>query len=115
MTFLISGPITGVENYKQNFNMAEMFLKLNGNSAINPARMPEGLTPADYMRVSLAQVEAADAILLLPGWRESKGACIEKLYAEYIGKKVFHLDVGEVFQDEEGQNILGPLVIVEGE
>ena len=114
MTFMISGPITGVEDYRKNFKLAESFLKRKGYSAINPAIMPEGLTRADYMRVSLAQIEAVDAILMLPHWRESKGACIEKLYAEYLGKKVFFLHTGEIFQTGDGQCFQGPVVMEEG-
>lgn len=35
-------------------------------------------------------LEAADAILLLADWKESRGAQIEKALAEYTGKAVFY-------------------------
>lgn len=34
-------------------------------------------------------VNAADAVLLLDGWEQSTGATIEKLFAEYQGKKIY--------------------------
>ena len=90
MTVYLSGKITGKADYANSFMFWSGICERQGMTTINPCFMPEGLTPTDYMRVSIAQIEAADAILMLPDWKESKGAIIEKLYAEYIGKKVLY-------------------------
>ena len=42
------------------------------------------------MRICTAMLEAADAIVLLQDWQESKGARIEKLLAEYTGKTIIY-------------------------
>jgi hypothetical protein len=34
-------------------------------------------------------LDAADAVLLLDGWEQSTGATIEKLFADYQGKKIY--------------------------
>ena len=94
MKVYISGRISGDPAYKEKFMKAETTLKGWGDTVINPAWLPKGLTPASYMRISIAAVEAADVLLLLPGWEQSKGAMIEKLYAEYIG-----VHTCEVLQD----------------
>ena len=91
MKVYISGRISGDPAYKEKFLKAEATLKGWGDTVINPARLPEGLTPASYMRISVAAVEAADFLVLLPGWEQSKGARIEKLYAEYIGLHTYEL------------------------
>lgn len=78
----ISGPITGIKNYQDAFFQCEMELVLQGHIVINPLMLPEGLEPKDYMRMSVAMLESADTLVLLPGWKNSKGAQIEKLYAE---------------------------------
>lgn len=57
---------------------------------INPALMPTGLDPDKYMPICLAMVDAADTIYMLKGWEDSKGALIEKAYAEYQGKEVLY-------------------------
>lgn len=87
----LSGPISGrpYYEYQDEFREWETICENKGLVVLNPAKNPKGLTAADYMRISLAQVEAADAIVLLPNWQNSKGAKIEKAYAEYIGKRVF--------------------------
>lgn len=84
----ISGPITGNPNYKEQFAAISRKLEADGHIVVDPSVETEGLSPRDYMRISLARLEAADEILLLPGLENSKGAKIEKLYAEYIGLRV---------------------------
>lgn len=84
----ISGPITGNPNYKEQFAAISRRLAKDGHIVVDPSVETEGLSPRDYMRISLARLEAADEILLLPGWENNNGAKIEKLYAEYIGLRV---------------------------
>lgn len=92
----ISGPITGVEDYKEKFEAAAEYLRQNGHIPINPAVEAEGLNPADYMRISLARLEAADAIFPLYRWQFSPGAMIEMQYAKYAGKKLYASVIGDV-------------------
>lgn len=99
----LSGPISGrpYYEYQDEFREWETICENNGLVVLNPAKNPKGLTAADYMRISLAQVEAADAIVLLPNWQNSKGAKIEKAYAEYIGKRVFFCKFASVDSTKE--------------
>lgn len=65
----------------------------------NPATASEGLPPNTYMHMAFAQIDAADAVALLPNWEDSKGAQLEKAYAEYIGKPVF--EIGDLLTSKE--------------
>jgi nucleoside 2-deoxyribosyltransferase len=85
----IAGPIAGVPDFEERFAAAEHEIAELGHTVINPAVMPLGLRSADYMRISLAELEAADAVALLPGWALSGGTQIEVLYALYAGKRLF--------------------------
>ena len=40
----IAGKITGNENYKKNFDAAAAALEAEGNTVLNPATLPEGMT-----------------------------------------------------------------------
>lgn len=82
----ISGPITGKANYQKDFERAEAELRSRGCTVLNPAKLPEGLTKAEYMRINFASIDSADAVLLLPDWCSSPGASLEWMYCEYIGK-----------------------------
>ena len=86
----ISGPITGVERYWEAFEKAEDELEAAGFIPLTPTRLPKGLTNAQYMRIDLAMIDAADAVLFLTGWRESPGAVTEHTYCSYTNKPVFH-------------------------
>lgn len=84
----ISGPITGVPDYRDKFAAAEKQLLECGFIVINPAKKPEGLSYAAYMRLSFSEINECDTVYMLPGWENSVGARAEKVYAETLGKNI---------------------------
>lgn len=82
----LAGPITGVPNYWEAFERMDDYLSSMGWTVLSPARHPQGLTNADYMRIDFAMIDTADVVLFLPGWQNSPGAKLEKHYCEYIDK-----------------------------
>ena len=93
MIVYISGPITGKKDYKNVFMEAEKKLRMGGCEVINPAEIadlfPKSFRHGDYMDIDLALLDKADAILMLPGWVNSTGCCMELGYAKAKGKVVF--------------------------
>lgn len=98
MKIYVAGPITGIEDYKEQFAAAEQLLKEKGHTVMNPAILPEGFEHEDYMHICLPMVDVCDAVVLLPGWMDSKGAKAEFVHATGQGiKKYFDVsDVPEV-------------------
>lgn len=84
----IAGPITGVAKYWEPFEDMAEEVRAAGYIPLIPTWQPEGLTNAQYMRMCMAMLDAADAVLLLPGWRDSVGAIIEATYAAYVEKPI---------------------------
>lgn len=81
MKVYISGPITGTGDYMERFAEAQKYLESKGFTVINPAlvnfNLPESTTWDQYMEVSLVLLSWCDAIYMLKGWEDSKGASLE--------------------------------------
>lgn len=82
----IAGKITGDPNYKARFEAAAEDYKKKGYIVLNPSWMPEGLQPADYMRMCFAMIDTADVVAFLPGYELSPGAQLELQYCFYTDK-----------------------------
>jgi len=84
--------MTGNPNFKHDFTAAADVLTKEGYVVLNPATHPSGLSYEAYMRIDMAMLKECDAICLLPGWLDSRGASFEKHLAEILGLKVFYFN-----------------------
>lgn len=106
MKVYISGAVTGTDDYMERFANAEAYLKTKYDVVINPSRVTAALPyPAtkwgQYMDVTLACLKDCDAIYMLDGWEKSKGAQIEKLYAEGSGMDVLYQSFASIEDRDE--------------
>ena len=92
MKVYISGPISGLpyEEVEKAFNDAEIRLKDKGHEVVNPLNngLPRESTWNEHMRADLKLLLDCDAIYMLDGWTNSKGAEIEYDLAIDLGFKL---------------------------
>lgn len=89
MRIYISGSMASCMNvYRKKFAEVQEMLEADGHIVINPATLPIGLDSDKYMPICLSMIDGADAIYLFNNWENSRGALLEKMYAEYQGKEV---------------------------
>lgn len=97
MKIYIAGPISGDPDYKEKFAAVATYLTAGtGDRVLNPATLPEGMTPAQYMQICVPMLLAADRVVFLPGWEGSKGAQIEHALALYVNAEIKLLTAAEL-------------------
>jgi hypothetical protein len=89
----VAGPMTDILDLNfPAFNSAAAALRAAGWEVLNPAEINPDHTMAwaDCMRRDLAALVTCDAIQLLPGWENSRGARLEWIVADKLGLEVLH-------------------------
>lgn len=96
LTVFVSGPMSGLPelNYPE-FNRVAKLLRANGYNVVNPAEIGihNDWSWEDYMKVAIMQLINNDvyALVMLDGWEDSRGACIEHDLAKSLGKEILEL------------------------
>jgi hypothetical protein len=89
----IAGPMTGYEDFNfPAFHEAAEEFRQAGWQVANPAENFGGRTdlPREtYLRADLTMLAKCDAIAMLPGWRNSRGAMLEYLIAHELSLTVY--------------------------
>lgn len=87
MKVYISGPMTGIPDLNRKaFDEAEKKLTLAKCYVANPHKIdaPHD-TYESHMAADIRELTYCDAIYLLPGWTESRGAMAEYAVAQVLG------------------------------
>ncbi len=98
-TVYLSGPMSGLpDNNFHTFNAAAYSLRMVGYSVVNPAELQTDVTGLDeqtawreFMKVDIKMLVGCDAIVMLPAWPESRGACLERSIAQGLSMRVMTL------------------------
>jgi len=92
MYVYLSGPITGEEAPQALFEQAEEEVMVWAEGVGNPMQYgvdPTGDTWPELMRKSITLMMECDAIYMLEGWDQSKGAIMEHFLAEELEMPIF--------------------------
>lgn len=85
----ISGAISTNPDYKKQFT--EKFRELESDyTVLTPLFINAELSWKDYMRIDLAMISVCDAVYMMKGWEDSRGAKIEQFFAEINGKEIIY-------------------------
>jgi hypothetical protein len=86
----IAGMISGLNNWEENFLIAENFIKKHNGFPLSPRVLPPKMTQEAYMDICFSLVRNCNVILFLRNWKESLGAVAEHAYAIKIQRTVLY-------------------------
>lgn len=92
MQVYVAGPVTGIEDRnKEAFYKADESLQAAGLEVVNPLKLCEpDLSWEQAMRICLSALLECESIVMLEGWEQSKGACIEHSLASALKIDIYY-------------------------
>jgi hypothetical protein len=108
MKLYIAGPMTGIESRNfPAFDQADKFFRQKGYEVINPAILAGSDVPDtgvhskhyfDMLKRDIRLLVECDAIAMLPGWQNSKGARLEYFIARTFNLIILDAITGEALE-----------------
>lgn len=95
MRIYVAGPMTGLPELNfPAFHAAAAHLRAEGHEVVNPAEINADPSAGwlECMRADIRELVTCDAIYLLSGWQQSRGAMIEAGIATSLGFRVLMED-----------------------
>lgn len=91
MKVYIAGPISGIEDgNKEAFQKVEDYLVSLGYEVVNPHKLPQehDMSWESFMRECIPEICGCQEMVMLKGWRDSRGARLEYLIGKELGLKI---------------------------
>ena len=98
--FYLAGPMSGIEGYNSSaFEEAAAELRTRNFEIVSPWEIaqtlpgkPGSLPYETYVKADIIAMLRCDAIILMKGWEESRGARMECNLADWLGMHIFHVN-----------------------
>lgn len=85
----LSGAITNNPEYKKQFTRKYRELEEN-YIVLSPLFINANLEWKEYMHIDLAMIDVCDVVYMMKGWKNSRGAKIEEVYAQFKDKEIIY-------------------------
>lgn len=89
----LSGGISGrkYEQVHTQFEQMEYYFTVHDHEVVNPAKFGmDERTWEEYMKMSIIEMMSCDAVFMLEGWQNSRGATIERNLAWNLNIPVYY-------------------------
>lgn len=85
----LSGAITNNPEYKKQFTRKYKELE-EKYIVLSPLFINANLEWKEYMHIDLAMIDVCDVVYMMKGWKDSRGAKIEEVYAQFKDKEIIY-------------------------
>jgi nucleoside 2-deoxyribosyltransferase len=93
--YYLAGPMSGLPGYNfKAFETHAAFYRGRNMEIVSPHEVDKGSTDKPYhwyLREDLKIMLECDAVIMLTGWEDSRGACMEEGVAHNLDMFIFHV------------------------